>query len=436
MGKAAKAVRAAYGQQRLAVREYREAVRLRPRNVAVKQQLRSAVALEKALEASLKMPKPKPLGRFLAHYNLSIRYWDLGKPKQAMHEAEMACEELQRHGISLGCAEHNLVEIERVQSNCRAQERDLVEAAQRSPQAVEVNYRLGELYFDKRMLLKAEAQLRWTLERANAASALRNVARDKDTFMRASWQQARLLAARGQALPDPPELPLQRPGAKKAMRSFELTAGVADSKLGICPVGSPPDAVTVGKVKPGSWADAAGLRPDDEIVNVNGRPLLEFDWPALAHDALPRADFERVLRERPLTMVFARPVSGILADLQDDLDFLGVLREMWCVEEEAGKTDEMQATGVRDGQRRQLLPCLHRRFSQDCSTCDAWWAELVSRTDVDLCALPSALETPKKAARPRSASCSRAGGGCGVFAPPSRIELGASQSRASWIKGY
>lgn len=427
MRRAAKAVRNAYAQQRLAVREYREAVRLRPRNIAVKQQLRTAIGLERALEASLKVPKPKPLGRFLAHYNLCIRYWDLGKAKQALHEAEMACEELRRHGISGGCAEHNLMVIERVQADCRMQERALVEAAQRSPQAVEPNYRLGELYFDKRMLLKGEAQLRWTLERANAANALRNVVRDKDDMLRANWQQRRLLAAHGHAFPDPLDVVLQRSGAKRAMKSFELTAGVADVKLGICACGSPPDGVIVGKVTPGSWADAAGLRAEDEIISVNGRPLLEFDWGSY-DQFVDNADFQRALRARPLTLVFSRNASGILADLQDDLDFVGHLREMWCVEEDAGKTDDMQATGVRDGQRPQLLPCLHRRFSQECGACDAWWAELCSRTDVDLCALPSndarPPATPQRSASTGACRGGSSRGGFSSFAPPARRGLG------------
>lgn len=420
MRRAAKAIRSAHAQQRLAVREYREAVRLRPRNEAVKQQLRKAVTLEKELEASLKMPRAKPLGRFLAHYNLSIRYWDLGKAKQALHEAEMASEELQRHGISEGCSRHNLDVIESVQADCRNEERALSEAAQRSPQAVEPNYRLGELYFDKRMLIRAEAQLRWTLERANAANALRSVARDREHLLRANWQQQRQLAAHGQAAPEPLDAALQRPCTKKAMKSFELTAGVG-VMLGITPSGSPPEVVVVGKVKPSSWADDAGLRPDDEIVMINGRPVLEFDWGA-SDEVAPRVDFQKALRERPLTIVFSRPVSGILADLQDDLDFLRRLREMWCVEEEAGKADQMQDTGVRDGQRPQLLPCLKRRFSQECQECDAWWADLCSRTDVDLCALPSAEALHKDGpywAHKRAHSR----GGSGSFAPPARTGL-------------
>lgn len=421
MRRAAKAVRSAYAQQRLAVREYREAIRLRPRNAAVKQQLRSAITMERHLGASLTLPKPKPLGRFLAHYNLSIRYWDLGKVKQALHEADMACEELQRHGISGGCAEHNLMVIERVHADYRAQEMALVDAAKLRPQAVEPNYRLGELYFDKRMLLRAEAQLRWTLERANAARALRNVARDRDDHLRAEWKQRKLLAAHGHALPESPDALLQRHGSKAAMKAFELTAGAADERLGISPCGAPPDAVIVGKVKPGSWADAAGLRPDDELVSVNGRPLYEFDW-GPSYEAAPRVDFQRALRERPLTIVFSRPVSGILADLQDDLDFLGVLREQWCVEEEAGKRDEIQATGVRDPQRPQLLPCLHRRFSQDCEACDEWWAELCSRTDVDLCALPT-NEAKQKNGPPVALSRCPSMGRPSSFAPPSRKGL-------------
>merc|ERR1712226_1786695 len=51
----------------------------------------------------------------------------------------------------------------------------------------------------------------------------------------------------------------------------------------------------------------------------------------------------------------ALKIADILEDLDDDIQFVGGLRELWCVEEESGKRDDLQATGVRDGKRPHLL---------------------------------------------------------------------------------
>ncbi|CAE7040196.1 unnamed protein product [Symbiodinium natans] len=72
-------VRAACGQQRLAIREYREASRLRPRDAETKERLRSACKVLKQLQVLVDGPRQLPMRRFLAHYNLSLRYWDMGE---------------------------------------------------------------------------------------------------------------------------------------------------------------------------------------------------------------------------------------------------------------------------------------------------------------------------------------------------------------------
>jgi len=293
---AAKIIRAAAVQQRLVVREYREAARLRPRDVDTKDRLRTASAVLRSLQASIDGPKPKPLRRFLAHYNLSIRYWDLGKAKQALAEAEKACQELKKHHLPCGCAEHNLLLMAQVHTEFKSEHRRFQEAVDRSPEAVGPNYELGIHYFDKRMLVRAEAQLRHTRDRARAVTALQLVEQDKQ----------------------------------------------------------------------------ASCDDDAAWSYVDGKK--------------------------------ARRMLQMLEDVEDDLDFIGGLRELWCVEEDAGKAEELQATGIRDGSRPHLLPCMHRRYSQDCTACDAWWNELCSSTDISLFA-----QAPKQphCARPKSAPLGR-----------------------------
>mmetsp|Transcript_35735 Transcript_35735/g.70820 ORF Transcript_35735/g.70820 Transcript_35735/m.70820 type:complete len:350 (-) Transcript_35735:107-1156(-) len=270
----AKIMRLAMAQQRLALHEYKEARRLRPRDVDTKQRLSQCLAVLKRLHGAVTGPRARPLRRFVAHYNLSIRYWDLGKAKEALEEAEKACTELRKANLPCGCAEHNLVLMAQVQAEHAAEQRRLQEAIARSPESLGANYDLGVLFFDKRMLLRAEAQLKWTQECAKAISARHLVEQSYDRR------------------PADPELAIKR----------------------------------------------------------------------------------------------ATRMANMLGELGDDLEFIGGLRELWCVEEEAGKADELQATGIRDGARPRLLPCLRRRFSAESEPCDVFCSELCGRPDVDLTA--------------------------------------------------
>lgn len=273
---AAKIVRLAMAQQRLAVHEYKEAARLRPRDMDTKQRLSQCLAALKRLHGAVTGPRPRPLRRFVAHYNLSIRYWDLGKAKEALEEAEKACTELRKANLPCGCAEHNLVLMAQVQAEHAPEQRRLQEILAKHPEVLGANYDLGVLLFDKRMLLRAEAQLKWTQECAKAISARHLVEQSFDRR------------------PADPELAIRRAGR----------------------------------------------------------------------------------------------MTNMLGELADDLDFIGGLRELWCVEEESGKADELQSTGIRDGARPRLLPCLRRRFSAESGPCDAWCSELCGRPDVDLTAQP------------------------------------------------
>lgn len=173
--RALKAVRCAVTQHKLAMREYRDAARLRPRNVETKQRLHLSHAATCVLESLIEAPVPRSLGRFLAHYNLSIRYWDLGKATQAIQEADMARHELQVAGLPGGCADHNRTIMERVHGRYVKEERRLLGVLKKSPNALNSNYKLGVLYFDKRMLLRAESQLKKTEECARTALARQNV---------------------------------------------------------------------------------------------------------------------------------------------------------------------------------------------------------------------------------------------------------------------
>merc|ERR1719217_1816408 len=106
-------------------------------------------------------PKSKPLLRFVSHFNLAIRYWDLGKATLARHQAEAACVILKHLNLPQGCAAHNVKVMEEVSKRFAGVERSLNETVERNPDSVKANYELGVLLFDKRMLLKAESQLLW-----------------------------------------------------------------------------------------------------------------------------------------------------------------------------------------------------------------------------------------------------------------------------------
>mmetsp|Transcript_5772 Transcript_5772/g.13696 ORF Transcript_5772/g.13696 Transcript_5772/m.13696 type:complete len:361 (+) Transcript_5772:77-1159(+) len=177
--RARQAVKIGISQQQLAVREFRDAARLRPRNVEVKKRLAAAIRALKKLQATLASPETLQLQRFYAHFNLAIRYWDSGNGSLALKQAKLALAELHNLGLGGGCAEHTVQLIEHVQAESRKKERELLDAVERAPNAVTPSYKLGVHYFDKRQLARAEAQLKHALDRARTASALQLVERDR-----------------------------------------------------------------------------------------------------------------------------------------------------------------------------------------------------------------------------------------------------------------
>lgn len=323
--KAAKALRCALAQQKLAVMEFTEASRLRPRDPVSKTKRRHAEKLLHQLQVLIEGPRQIPLRRFLAHYNLSVRYWDLGKASQAIAEARMACKELEdaRLDCGCGCAAHNLEQMKQLHAEGRDEHRRLSLEVQRRPQALEPNWELGRFYFKSRMLIRAEVQMKWTrdLFRARRAGHLLDVDR-------------KLRANEGAAVKE-------------------------------CP-------------GPAMWMPAAG----DKAL-----------W----------------LAEK-------------LKILDNDLDFIAGLRGVWCVEEEDGKACELQDTGIRDGARPRLLPCLRRRHAEEMPECEQWWRSLCRRADVSLhdAPVPPTPSTPTTPKRYGCTGLSRSNSAPRQFAPPSR----------------
>ena len=105
------------GNVSLALREWREARRLRPHHPLPPQQI---ARLEQLGLAELPSPSLPSLSAVAASFNLTVRYWDKGEGGFALAEARK-CQELfeksdtaSRHG--LGCIGHNLAAILKVPS--------------------------------------------------------------------------------------------------------------------------------------------------------------------------------------------------------------------------------------------------------------------------------------------------------------------------------
>lgn len=287
---------ASRGEWRFAIHELKQCIRLRPRDDGAKLKLREAKAL--AREADPKQ-RFKPMLRFVCHFNMSIRYWDLGKPRLAHSEAELAYGILQKLRLPFGCASHNLEAMSRLQEQFRDDERRLARALDATRgRGIRQSYQLGVLYFDKRMLLRAEAQLKWTHEQLKSRCALKLVQHEKE-------QQQ-----------------------KQGQKGFGSSMG-----------------------------GGGGSNEDDN-------PTLRW-----MQEEEVRKDFVDLRQD--------------LEAVEDDLEFLAQTKETFCVEAEEGKSKALVATGVRDGLRPQLLPCLQARLSTNCSACNEWWADLCSRPDLD-----------------------------------------------------
>jgi len=162
-------------QLSLAVREYREAHRLRPRDQGVIDRLNASIRRYKEREPI----KGINLGRFVSHYNLSLRYWDEGKSDLALQEAALAVRILQKYDLPTGCAEHNLDIMKDMNKRYGRVEHQLLSHLDKA-KSVGNMYRLGVVLFDKRMLIKAEEQMKQVENMIKAALALAHHKKDAE----------------------------------------------------------------------------------------------------------------------------------------------------------------------------------------------------------------------------------------------------------------
>lgn len=86
--------------------------------------------------------------------------------------------------------------------------------------------------------------------------------------------------------------------------SREVVAGEDVEKLGLTLDGLPPGRLVVTSVAPGLWAEAAGLLPGEQVVQVNGEDL----------EAMAAEDFKRHLQARPVALRVEAGVPGDAAE--------------------------------------------------------------------------------------------------------------------------
>lgn len=96
-------------------------------------------------------------------------------------------------------------------------------------------------------------------------------------------------------------VPKKTPHRHKSVLTFrdgkvDIPVGCEVDKLGLTFCSLPPGSVSVRTVLPDLWAGHLGIIPGDIVMAVNGRSVLD----------LPRADFMRMLQERPLTFTLGR----------------------------------------------------------------------------------------------------------------------------------
>jgi len=148
----------AAAQWKLATRELREAARLRPHD---EDDDGAVVQLRKLKEDMKKRggPQKASMARFASRFNLAIRYWDLGKSQMAMREMQEAGTCLKAAGKPLGCVRCCQEIMQRLTDGYHSREAHYRERLKKKPRSVALQYALGVMYFDKRMLRKAEEQL-------------------------------------------------------------------------------------------------------------------------------------------------------------------------------------------------------------------------------------------------------------------------------------
>mmetsp|Transcript_36895 Transcript_36895/g.88844 ORF Transcript_36895/g.88844 Transcript_36895/m.88844 type:complete len:345 (+) Transcript_36895:26-1060(+) len=253
---------------KLAEIEYKNAVRLRPRDPAARDALRRCSQDVSSAASAIAGPTPIPLLRVVARYNLALRYWDQGKERCAIDEARAAVRGLEEHGLPAGCARHCLEEMLALQAYHYHQDREVRERLKRHPRSVRCNYGFALTCFDKRQLIKAE-----------------------EAFV----QCKAILGSLG--------------------------------------------TLALARRKPATPGRHRGVAQE-----------------AVAQLA-EEADNEKYDR-----------IREDLTGLGDDLQYVRELRELYCEELEDNKADVLKGTGVRDGLRPDLLPCLRSRFPQHAPT--------------------------------------------------------------------
>ncbi|KAF4751372.1 hypothetical protein FOZ62_015019 [Perkinsus olseni] len=160
---------------RLAVFEWRECFRIRPRDEEVSDKLREA-------ESRLQGPDRVviPLRKIIGHFNLAIRYWDAGKASLALSESYLAGELLEKYGLPLGCALHNMHAIETVSASFKEKDQETQENVDRRPHSVKYSYERAVLLFDKRQLTAAYEQLSKCKELTEWKRKVKHISRPKE----------------------------------------------------------------------------------------------------------------------------------------------------------------------------------------------------------------------------------------------------------------
>ncbi|KAF4720301.1 hypothetical protein FOZ63_032577 [Perkinsus olseni] len=172
---------------RLAVFEWRECFRIRPRDEEVSDKLREA-------ESRLQGPDRVviPLRKIIGHFNLAIRYWDAGKASLALSESYLAGELLEKYGLPLGCALHNMHAIETVSASFKEKDQETQENVDRRPHSVKYSYERAVLLFDKRQLTAAYEQLSKCKELTEWKRKVKHISRPKEDPLMERYFVARL----------------------------------------------------------------------------------------------------------------------------------------------------------------------------------------------------------------------------------------------------
>jgi len=83
--------------------------------------------------------------------------------------------------------------------------------------------------------------------------------------------------------------------------TFNLVADMEVASLGIAFYNLPPGGATVKRIQPGSWAEKQLIKPEDEVISLNGMRVANMD----------EQDFVGFMKTRPLELLVVRPVAEL-----------------------------------------------------------------------------------------------------------------------------